>query len=136
MGLQRFERRLERLVEGAFSKAFRSGGLQPVEIGRRLVREMDAQRSLGVRGTVVPNVFSVTISEDDFERFSGFVDALTRELADAARDHARDERFHFEGPVEVSITAGATTRRGDVDVRGQIIAGAEGPPGRPAGCAR
>ena len=38
MGLQRFERRLERLVEGAFNKAFRSG-LQPVEIGRRLVRE-------------------------------------------------------------------------------------------------
>jgi cysteine synthase B len=41
MGLQRFERRLERLVEGAFSKAFRSG-LQPVEIGRRIARELDA----------------------------------------------------------------------------------------------
>ena len=48
MGLQRFERRLERLVEGGFGKAFRSG-LQPVEIGRRLVREMDAGRTLGVR---------------------------------------------------------------------------------------
>ena len=58
MGLQRFERRLERLVEGGFGKAFRSG-LQPVEIGRRLVRELDAGRTLGVRGTVVPNHFVV-----------------------------------------------------------------------------
>ena len=51
MGLQGFERRLEQLVEGTFSKAFRSG-LQPVEIARKLIRELDAGRSLGVRGTV------------------------------------------------------------------------------------
>ena len=49
MGLQQFERRLERLVEGAFAKAFRSG-LQPVELGRRLTREMDLQRTVGVNG--------------------------------------------------------------------------------------
>ncbi|MBM4398675.1 MAG: DUF3662 domain-containing protein, partial [Deltaproteobacteria bacterium] len=54
MGVQSFERRLERLVEGAFGKAFRSG-LQPVEIARRLLREMDAGRTLGVRSTVAPN---------------------------------------------------------------------------------
>ena len=59
MGLQRFERRLERLVEGTFSKAFRGGGLQPVEIGRRVGREMDTGRTLGVRGTVAPNRFTV-----------------------------------------------------------------------------
>src|SRR5947209_3639883 len=47
MGLQQFERRLERLVEGAFDKAFRSG-LQPVELGRRLSREMALQRTVGV----------------------------------------------------------------------------------------
>ena len=72
MGLQRFERRLERLVEGTFSKAFRSGGLQPVEIGRRLGREMDTGRTLGVRGTVAPNRFTVRISEADRARFEGF----------------------------------------------------------------
>ena len=70
MGLQRFERRLERLVEGAFTKAFRSG-LQPVEIGRRLVRELDAGRTLGVRGTVAPNRFSCGSRPEDAERFAG-----------------------------------------------------------------
>src|SRR2546428_381973 len=90
MGLQRFERRLERLVEGTFSKAFRSGGLQPVEIGRRLGREMDAGRTLGVRGTVAPNRFTIWLSSEDLERFAGFHDALATELADAAREHGRD----------------------------------------------
>ena len=98
MGLQRFERRLERLVEGTFSKAFRSGGLQPVEIGRRVGREMDAGRTLGVRGTVAPNRFTIWLSSDDLERFAGFHEALARELADAAREHGRDEGYHFEGP--------------------------------------
>ena len=100
MGLQRFERRLERLVEGAFNKTFRSG-LQPVEIGRRFVREVDTGRTLGVRGTVVPNHFVVRLSPEDAERFAGFTDALERELQDAVREHARDEGYHFVGPVDV-----------------------------------
>jgi len=128
MGLQRFERRLERLVEGAFSKAFRSG-LQPVEIGRRIVREMDAGRTLGVRGTVVPNHITVLLSNEDLERFAGFRDALTVELADAAREHAREEGYHFSGPVEVTIDADENARRGDMHVRAEIIASSVGAPG-------
>ena len=69
MGLQQFERRLERLVEGAFAKAFRSG-LQPVELGRRLSREMDLQRTVGVHGLIAPNKFTVALSPSDSERFS------------------------------------------------------------------
>ena len=96
MGLQRFERRLERLVEGGFGKAFRSG-LQPVEIGRRLVRELDTRRTLGVRGTVVPNQFTVHLSDADLARFEGFHDALVSELADTVRDSARESNYRFVG---------------------------------------
>src|SRR5688500_14866007 len=64
MGLQQFERRLERLVEGVFAKAFRSG-LQPVEVGRRLTREMDLHRTVGVRGVLVPNWFEIALSAAD-----------------------------------------------------------------------
>ena len=102
MGLQQFERRLERLVEGVFAKAFR-GGLQPVELGRRLTREMDARRTVGVRGTVAPNAFTFALARPDLERFESFAEALVRELADAARDHARTEHYSFLGPVEVSL---------------------------------
>lgn len=125
MGLQRFERRLERLVEGAFTKAFRSG-LQPVEIGRRMVREMDAGRTIGVRGTVVPNNFVVTLAPDDMERFTGFHEALVAELADAAREHAREERYHFLGPVEVTVQQDPESKRGDLTVSASFV---EGPAG-------
>jgi FhaA, N-terminal domain/FHA domain len=120
MGLQRFERRLERLVEGAFTKAFRSG-LQPVEIGRRLVRELDAGRTLGVRGTVVPNRFVVSLAPEDSDRFAGFIDVLQRELQDAVREHARDEDYHFIGPVEVLIDVDERRKRGDMKVVAEIV---------------
>ncbi len=126
MGLQRFERRLERLVEGTFSKAFRSGGLQPVEIGRRLGREMDAGRTLGVRGTVAPNRFTVWLSNDDVERFAGFHEALARELADAAREHGRDEGYHFEGLIEVLLVPDEQARRGDLRIDAEIVGGGVG----------
>jgi Protein of unknown function (DUF3662)/FHA domain len=102
MGLQSFERRLERLVEGVFAKAFRSG-LQPVELGRRLTREMDARRAVGVRGVMAPNLFTFNLAPADMERVSPFSDALVRELADAAREHARSEGYRFVGPVEVEL---------------------------------
>jgi hypothetical protein len=126
MGLQRFERRLERLVEGTFSKAFRSGGIQPVEIGRRVGREMDAGRTLGVRGTVAPNRFTIWLAHDDLERFSGFHDAMARELADAAREHGRDEGYQFEGLIEVVLVVDEQARRGDLRIDAEIVGNGAG----------
>jgi hypothetical protein len=102
MGLQQFERRLERLVEGVFAKAFRSG-LQPVEVGRRMTREMDLGRTVGVRGVIAPNHFTITIDPSDHDRFISYEEALLRELGDAAREHARDEGYRFLGPVTVEL---------------------------------
>ena len=128
MGLQRFERRLERLVEGAFAKAFRSG-LQPVEIGRRLAREIDAGRTLGVRGTVAPNHFEVWLAPEDHERFAGFHDALVRELEESIREHARDEGYYFTGPVEVTLGADDRRKRGDMKIVAEIVESEGGPLG-------
>ena len=125
MGLQRFERRLERLVEGGFGKAFRTG-LQPVEIGRRLVRELESGRSLGVRGTVAPNRFTVRISEADRARFEGFQDALVTELTETVRDAARASNYRFAGPVEVSIAVDPRFGVGDLAVDAAIIASPDG----------
>ncbi|MGH9172262.1 MAG: FhaA domain-containing protein [Acidimicrobiales bacterium] len=102
MGLQQFERRLERMVEGAFAKAFR-GQLQPVEIGRRLTREMDLRRTVGVRGLIAPNHFEVYLSTPDYERFESIGDALNRELVEAVREHGEAERYIFLGAIEIVI---------------------------------
>lgn len=111
MGLQSFERRLERLVEGVFAKAFRSG-LQPVELGRRLTREMDARRAVGVRGVMTANAFTFNLAPADMERVAPFSEALVRELADAAREHARSEGYRFVGPVEVELHEDASLTPG------------------------
>jgi len=125
MGLQKFEGRLERLVDGTFSKALR-GDVQPVEIGRRLTREMDLERRVGVHGLLAPNAFYVELSPEDFERFEGFLDALVRELAEAAREHARVEDYVFVGPVAVEITVDPSLRRGRVTISSEVK---EGPGG-------
>jgi hypothetical protein len=125
MGLQRFENRLERLVEGTLVRPFRSN-LQPVEIGRRLTREMDLHRRVGVRGLIAPNAFSVTLARPDVERFSNFLDALVRELAEAAREHARNEQYTFLGPIDVQILEGPRLRAGRFHIEAEVIEGAEG----------
>jgi len=129
MGLQQFEQRLERLVEGAFTKAFRSD-LQPVEIGRRLTREMDLLRRVGVNGLIAPNVFVVELSNDDAYRFERFSEVLARELADAGREHARIEGYTFVGPVEVELRRSARLRAGRYNVYADFVEG-QGP--APAG---
>ncbi len=125
MGLQQFENRLERIVEGTLAKPFRSN-LQPVEIGRRLTREMDLHRRVGVRGLIAPNYFTVTLSSDDVDRFANFIDALSRELADAAREHAKVEGYAFVGPVEVQIFEGTRLRTGRFTVSADVKEGVDG----------
>ena len=125
MGLQKFEGRLERLVDGTFSKAFR-GELHPVEIGRRLTREMDLQRRLGVHGLIAPNAFGVRLATDDFERFESFLEALIRELEEAAREHARNENYVFVGPVTVTVYEDRRLRRGRFNVVSEFKEGPSG----------
>ena len=122
MGLQQFERRLERIVEGTLAKPFRTN-LQPIEIGRRLTREMDLHRRVGVHGLIAPNSFTVTLSQDDVERFANFIDALSRELADAAREHARIEGYSFVGPVDVQVYEGTRLRAGRFVVTAEVVEG-------------
>jgi hypothetical protein len=125
MGLQEFEERLERLVEGTLAKPFRSN-LQPVEIGRRLTREMDLHRRVGVRGLIAPNSFAVTLAPADVDRFSNYIDALSRELSDAAREHAKIENYLFVGPVEVEIFEGESLKAGRFTVTAEVSEAADG----------
>jgi hypothetical protein len=126
MVLRNFERRLERIVEGAFSRAFKSG-LRPVEIGRRVTREMDDSRSVGVRGgTVVANHFTVNLSQQDADEFAQVTDTMQRELADLAREHAREEGYTFMGPVEIVFHVDPGMRIGASSVEARLREGEGG----------
>jgi hypothetical protein len=124
MGLQKFEQRLERLVEGVFAKAFRTG-LQPVELGRRLVREIDLQRTLGVRGTIVPNRFTITVGPADRDRFAALEQTLVAELVDTARQHARDQGYRFLGMVTVQLLTDPSTSTGTFQLAAEVREGGQ-----------
>jgi hypothetical protein len=122
MGLQKFEQGLEHLVEGVFAKAFRTG-LQPVEVGRRLIREIDLHRTLGVRGTFVPNRFVIAVSRADRERFAPIEATLIAELIDTARQHARQEHYRFAGPVSVELATDPARAAGAFRIQADLVEG-------------
>ncbi|MGO9196584.1 MAG: FhaA domain-containing protein [Acidimicrobiales bacterium] len=126
MGLGQFERRLERMVEGAFAKAFR-GQLQPVELGRRLTREMDLHRTVGVRGVIAPNHFDIYLATPDYERFESFGDVLNRELVEAVREHAGGERYLFLGPIEIVINEDPDLSASTFAIESEVLEGVGGP---------
>ncbi len=90
--LRSIESKIAGLVEGTFSRAFRSE-VRPVEIARKLAREMDEHRKIALRATYVPNEYVVYLSPSDRERFADHEDALISELAGYLLEHARNERL-------------------------------------------
>ena len=119
MGLQSLERRLERMVEGVFRRS--RGSIRPIELGRRLVREMDDNRTVDVKGRrMVPNVFTVHLSAEDHASFSDIEDSLVTELAEAAREYAREEAYHFIGPVRVVLSVDNELRNGRFGILSQL----------------
>ncbi len=90
--LRSLESKIAELVEGTFSRAFRSE-VRPVEIARKLAREMEEHKSLSVSRTYVPNEYRVFLSPRDRERFAEYESALAAELAGYLLEHARRERL-------------------------------------------
>jgi hypothetical protein len=128
MALQEFERRLERLVEGVFAKAFRRG-LTPIEVGRRLTREMDVRRTVGVRGLIAPNAFKVAVSKDDHANVIAKMEqAVTRDLAGYVREHAREEGYVLVGPVDVTFDVDESLGAGEFLVTSDMVEGVGGGP--------
>ena len=104
MGLfDRVEQRLERAVNGAFARAFKSE-VQPVEIASAIRRAMDDRAAvLGHGRTIVPNLFTVELSESDYDRLSAYDEELEKELVAAAQEHAESQRYQPGGPLQVNF---------------------------------
>src|SRR5437016_13687471 len=90
--LRSLETKIAGLVEGTFSRAFRSE-VRPIEIARKLAREMEEHKSLSVSRTYVPNEYRVFLSPRDRDRFAEYEQALLDELAGYLLEYARRERL-------------------------------------------
>lgn len=120
MGILRdFENRLERMVEGFFSRAFRSG-LQPVELAKRILREMDAGKTVGVSEVWVPNLYTVHLSSDDREQLTGMEATLGSELEQVVKDGVRERGYGLVARPSVVFETDDRLRRGDFRIQGAI----------------
>ena len=125
--LQRFERRLEGLVEGAFARVF-GGVVQPVEVAAALQREAaDKKQIVGQRRVLVPNSFVVELGPTDLERFGEWDGPLRAELAGMVEEHARDQGWSFVGDVEVAFERHEDIDTGVFRVRSAVSAPQKAP---------
>jgi hypothetical protein len=101
---KKVEQRLEGLVEGFFARVFRSG-LQPVEVGRRILREMADNTTISVNRTYAPNHFRVVMGPQDHARFAQMEAGLAREFSELIIDQAKAERVHLMGLPHIEFVA-------------------------------
>jgi Protein of unknown function (DUF3662)/FHA domain len=129
--LRDFERRLGNLVEGFFATTFRSG-LQPVELAKRLLREMDDRKTVGVHEVWAPNHFVFSLSPDDAERFEQAEQALVSELKQVVREAAAERGWGLVGPPEVEFQVDRALSRGRFTVEASLVEGDVEEPAGPA----
>jgi hypothetical protein len=110
------------MVEGFFATAFRSG-LQPVELAKRILREMDAGKSVGVKEVWAPNHFVFTLSTEDAERFQQAEGALVGELKQVVRDAAAERGWGLVGPPEIEFRTDDSIGRGQFGCEATLVEG-------------
>jgi len=126
--LRDFERRLGNLVEGFFASTFRSG-LQPVELAKRLLREMDDGKTVGVHEVWAPNHFVFSLSPEDADRFEQAEQALVSELKQVVREAAAERGWGLVGPPEVEFQVDRNLSRGRFTCEASLV---EGEPEEPS----
>ena len=121
--LDSFEKGLERAVNGAFAKTFRSG-IQPVEIASAVRREADTKAAVVSRDRIIaPNNYVVRLSADDAERMRGLGGALTDELHALLTKHSKSQGYSFGGPLSIVLEPDEKVSTGTVRVSSGTVEG-------------
>lgn len=124
--LRNLEARLEGLVEGVFSRAF-SSEVQPVELARKLAKEMDAHKTASVNRVYVPNSYTVFLSAADRDRLGGYERSLEQELSGYLLEHARKRSYDLLTRPEIEFETDERLRRGEFGIQPRLVK----PPARP-----
>ena len=109
--LRNIERKIGDLVEGAFGRTLRSS-VQPVELARKLAKEMDDHRTISIHRVYVPNAYTVHLNPEDREQFAAYETQMTNELEEYLAEHARREGYslasrpHVELATEPELSVG------------------------------
>ncbi|HEV2821289.1 MAG TPA: DUF3662 and FHA domain-containing protein [Solirubrobacteraceae bacterium] len=131
--LRNLESKLTDLVEGTFGRVFRSE-VRPIEISRKLVKEMDEHRTVSVSRTYVPNEYTVWLSPEDRARYEGAEQEIIGELAGYLLEHARKERLTLVSRPRIEFQTDDRLSLGEFGIQARLVrpeqddAGIERPP--------
>src|ERR671915_1881215 len=118
--LRTLESKLAGLVEGTFSRAFKSE-VRPVEIARKLAREMDEHRVQSLSRVYAPNEYAVWLSPDDRKQFEGYEDELKQELSGYLLEHARRERISLVTRPQIEFRTDDRLRLGEFGIQARLV---------------
>ncbi len=129
--LRDIEQKIEGLFERGFRKAFRSS-LQPVELARKLAREMEDHKTISVSRVYVPNDFTVYLSSRDRESFASYERSLVTELGSYLDAHARGAGLSLVAPATVTLATDEDLRVGEFGIACRLVDPPEGAAPAPA----
>jgi hypothetical protein len=128
--LKNLETKIAELVEGAFGRAFRSE-LRPVEIARKLAREMEEHKAVSISRVYVPNEYAVYVSSEDRERFADYEDALVTELEGYLLEHARQERLALLSRPQITFNTDERLALGEFGIQARLVRAPADPQAEP-----
>lgn len=117
--LREFEQKLEAVLEGFFARQFKSG-VQPIEIAKKLVRSMDANRTISVSKLYVPNRYTILLSENDLEKLKPFEKTLVKELQGFLLAHARKEGYELLGRPQIELKGAPELSLGEIIIESSL----------------
>jgi Protein of unknown function (DUF3662)/Inner membrane component of T3SS, cytoplasmic domain len=118
--LRNLESRIADLVEGTFGRVFRTQ-VRPVEIARKLAREMDEHKTVSVSRTYVPNEYAVWLSPEDRTRLEGVERELLDELAAYLLEHARRERLALVSRPKIEFKTDEALQLGEFGIQARLV---------------
>jgi hypothetical protein len=124
--LRNLESKLAGLVEGTFSRAFKSE-VRPVEIARKLAKEMDEHRVQSLSRVYAPNEYAIWLSPADREQFEGYEGELREELSGYLLEHARRERIALLTQPAVSFRTDDRLRLGEFGIQARMVRPGQNP---------
>jgi hypothetical protein len=123
--LRSLEEKIEGLVEGAFSRAFKTH-VQPVELARKLAKEMEEHKTVSVSRTYVPDHYVIFLSPDDREQFASYEVALKKELSDYLLERARGEGLALVTRPQVEFKTDERLALGEFGIQAQLLGQPDG----------
>ncbi len=123
--LRNLETKIAGLVEGTFGRVFKSE-VRPVELARKLAREMDQHKTVSVSRTYVPNEYVVWLSPDDRQRYEGVELSVQEELSAYLLEHARRERYALVSTPAISFETDAQLGLGEFGIQARMVSALSG----------